>query len=793
MGDLKDKSIPPTESRWADLLAAILAYRYTVRFDAAGRFTTEHDAECVAITGYSPEEYAADPQLWVEMVFPEDRDQVLRNLAALHAGAEIPPLVHRLIRKDGALRWVRNTMLASRDSVGRVIGYDGLIEDITRAKESEAQLVGAREFAESLVEGAAVIVVGLDQDGRVILWNSTAELMTGYSRQELLGRDWFETVVPRERFGFVWDLFQSWVRGEVHFQGVGQPAFENPIITRSGQERMIAWRNNEMFLQGQRLGLLSVGVDVTDQKLTEEALRRSNAYNRGLLDTSLDPFLMIALDGIILDFNRAAQVLTGLPRNLLARRSCDTLFADQARAHQLCLEAKTIGSVRDAEMELVTVHGNKIPVLINASLFFAEDGQPMGVLATLRDISERKAAEVERARHEANLRELQKLESLGLLAGGIAHDFNNLLVGVLGNAELARDLLPPGSPAKEAIRGIEMAAHRAAALTRQMLALSGRGGFIVSRIDLAGLVQSVWGQLEGLGRPDIVLSVEVEPDLPLLEGDREQVAQLLINLVANAIEALGPAAGKVAIRLGTETLPEELPAGGAWGDPLPAGRYLFLEVADNGGGMDDATLEKVFEPFFSTKTPGRGLGLPAVRGIVRGHHGGIRIHSQIGAGTAVRVLLPATLLMPQDQRGPELERQAPSRRPAEGPVVLVIDGEEMVRSIAAATLTRSGFGVVVSGCGREGFDLIRDSSLKLDVVVADASQSGCTVRLIEEVRRYRQGLPLILTSGFEEDEVTSGLGAHRPHAFLPKPFLPQQLVECVQKVLNRKPGGDASS
>jgi signal transduction histidine kinase len=250
-------------------------------------------------------------------------------------------------------------------------------------------------------------------------------------------------------------------------------------------------------------------------------------------------------------------------------------------------------------------------------------------------------AEEDRKRMEAQVLQAQKLESLGILAGGIAHDFNNLLMGILGNAELARDELPSSSQARVHLREIEIASKRAAELCRQMLAYSGKGKFVVERIDLGNLMREMAHLLESSIPKKIVLKYRFSENLPIFEGDVAQIRQVVMNLMINASEAIGDRSGAISISIGAMAAPAAELEAYQLDEPLGPGLYVYLDIFDTGCGMDEATRKRIFDPFFTTKFTGRGLGLAAVQGIVRGHRGGIRIESEPGRGTSFRAISPA--------------------------------------------------------------------------------------------------------------------------------------------------------
>ena len=303
---------------------------------------------------------------------------------------------------------------------------------------------------------------------------------------------------------------------------------------------------------------------------------------------------------------------------------------------------------------------------------------------------------------EEQMRNAQKLESLGVLAGGIAHDFNNLLVGVLGNASLALSELPADSPARQFVQDVETSAQRAAELTRQMLAYSGRGKFVVEPVNLSQVVQEMTQLLRRVISKQARLSLHLRDDMPPIVADATQLRQVVMNLITNASDALLGESGLVTVRTGTVHADARMLAGTYLNEELPAGKYVYLEVTDSGVGMDAATRARIFEPFFTTKFTGRGLGLAAVLGIVRGHKGAIDVTSEPGCGTTFRVLFPASAALAEKP----VTRNIPAAEWKGSGLALVVDDEEAVRVVARHVLERSGFTVVEAATGEEALATI---------------------------------------------------------------------------------------
>ena len=396
------------------------------------------------------------------------------------------------------------------------------------------------------------------------------------------------------------------------------------------------------------------------------------------------------------------------------------------------------------------------------------------------DITERKRAEEERRQLELQIQHAQKLESLGVLAGGIAHDFNNLLVGVLGYAGLAEMELPADSPARESVQKIEKAARRAADLTRQLLAYSGRGRFAVEWVDLPALVEEMAHLLQTSVSKKARLEYDFARDLPPIEGDATQLRQVVMNLITNASDALGDQSGAITLRSGVVHVDRDELAETYLSADLPEGPYVYVEVSDTGCGMDEETLAKIFDPFFTTKFPGRGLGLAAVLGIVRGHRGALKVTSEPGRGSTFRVLLPCG----GRPEAPVEAEPAPGGNWRGAGTILVVDDEESVRAVAQLILERSGFAVLTAVDGREALDVFRAHRDEIALVLLDLTMPHLSgEETLQELRRISADVRVILSSGYNEQEVAGRDAGKSPVRFIQKPYSPSALIEKVREAL----------
>jgi len=413
----------------------------------------------------------------------------------------------------------------------------------------------------------------------------------------------------------------------------------------------------------------------------------------------------------------------------------------------------------------------------------AEDLSKANERLTL-EMTERQEAEAARRAIEAKVLEVQKLESLGVLAGGIAHDFNNLLVGILGNASLALLDLPEDSPARQSVEDIERAGQRAGELARQMLAYSGRSRLLIEPVELSELVRDLLTLLQVSIGKGVVLRLDLADEPIVVDADVAQVRQVVMNLVINAADAIGNRSGRISIRVHHLEASADYLADAHPGAGLEPGHFAALEVTDTGSGMDDATQARMFDPFFTTKVAGRGLGLAAVLGIVRGHHGALRVYSEVGHGTTFRIVLPLSASSPVRTTSPEGAWHGSGR-------VLVVDDDPMVRTVARRLLESFGLTVEDVAAGPAAVDRLRADPSSIDLVLLDLTMPEMNgPELLTELRAVRPDLPAVVMSGYHEDEATSALGT-AISGFVQKPFTPAELSRRVKAALETASEGAA--
>jgi PAS domain S-box-containing protein len=755
--------------------------------DAEGRYLRVNPAYC-RIYGYTAEEMLGQDRLMV--IPPDRREEGAAEHRAVFAMPTPPaPRERQVVRKDGTRREVSVTF-AFLEPPGGGRWLVRAVTDITERKRAEEALRERERFIAGIVRAAPDTLFVFDLAERRVVYNNRQVFdMLGYTPEQLaaMGGDVLPRLIHPE------DLPRS-------FQAVADWA-----DAADGEVRDIEYRIRDargawhwfcnyatVFRRdadGRPSQIIGSARDVTERKRAEEALRERERFIDGMVQAQPDILYVFDLaERRVVYTNRH-----GFPHLGYTFEEIDRLGPevgprlihpeDLPRIEQSLADWADVpnGAVREIEFRIRDKAG-AWHWIHNYSMVFQRDagGRARQVIGSVRDVSERKRAEEEQRRLEEKLRQTQKLESLGVLAGGVAHDFNNLLTAILGYASLAQQEAPPGSPQQSYLDEVLQAGRRAAELCQQMLAYAGRGRFVVGPVDLSRLIEDL-SPLLGASLPKLaVLSFQLAPGLPPVEGDAAQLRQVVLNLLLNAAEAVGEGAGAVTVRTRLVRHDAADPGAAFQGAELHDGEYVALEVADTGCGMDGATRQRAFEPFFTTKFTGRGLGLAAVLGIVRSHRGGVRIESEPGRGTTVRVLLPPAAQVP-------VPAPAPPAAPAGLGLVLFVDDEPQVRALGEAVLRQAGYQVLPAADGQEALELYRRRHAELAAVVLDLTMPRLTgEEALRAMRAVSDRVPVLLSSGYSEQEAGARFPAGGPDAFLSKPYVPRELLEKVRALVRGK-------
>jgi two-component system, cell cycle sensor histidine kinase and response regulator CckA len=469
--------------------------------------------------------------------------------------------------------------------------------------------------------------------------------------------------------------------------------------------------------------------------------------------------------------NFAADV--GLPTDSIAGKTDFDLFGADTAERKRAEDQRVIdaGELDERDIELEREGGKIYQHAVKTPLRDEENGRA-GLLVIYWDVTAQRQAENRRREIEEKMRQPQKLEGLGVLAGGIAHDFNNLLTGILGNTYLMQHELPPDSDLRGSIRAIESAAGRAAELTAQMLAYSGQGQYALKRVELAAELAGFEDLIRASISKRALLEIDLGKDMPFIEIDPNQLQQIVINLTTNASEAIGDANGIIRIAAGVRHFEREVLRKSQVNiEDLQPGDYAFIKISDTGCGFDERDVGRLFEPFYTTKFTGRGLGLAAVLGIVRSRGGGIFVSSEPGHGSSF------TIILPQAERRTDMVEEAliadalvPELRGSG--TVLVVDDERVVREVARRLIEIAGFTVLTAASGPEAIELYKFKGSEIDAVLLDMTMPLMSGReVFKELRAIDSAARIILSSGYNEHEV------------LPR-FLDEDFVDFVEKPYN---------
>ncbi|MGD9781409.1 MAG: transporter substrate-binding domain-containing protein [Kiritimatiellia bacterium] len=519
-------------------------------------------------------------------------------------------------------------------------------------------------------------------------------------------------------------------------------------------------------------------------RTSEEKLRISHEYFAAVFDGINEAlFIHDAETGDILDVNRRTlemygystrEEITAVHLGMLSAGPPPYSLED---ALEWIRKARTEGP---QVFEWNARHKDGHCFMVEISIRHAQIGSDRRMVVSVRDISDRKAAEEKRLNVERRLQEAQKLESLALLAGGVAHDFNNLLTAILGNVDLALLDLPQSSPARADLLTAMTATHRAAGLAQQMLAFSGKGRFAVESMHVPDVVHEIAQILRVSISKNADLRLHFPDALPAIEADASQLRQVVMNLVLNASEALDNQPGTIDVSAGVVE-GSSLPPSRLWPhEKLADGPYLFIEVADTGSGIPPDILEKIFDPFFSTKFTGRGLGLAAVLGILRSHKGAIQVDSAPGQGTNFRVFFPVQ----SDAPAPAPAAPRPAAAAADGGLILLVDDEASLRETASKLLARMGFQVLCAADGEQAVNLFRAQSARICGVILDLTLPKLDgVQTFSALRSIRADVPVLVSSGYSQADVRQRFAGLQINGFIPKPYTLDGLRQTLDQAL----------
>ncbi len=658
--------------------------------------------------------------------------------------------------------------------------------------ESKDRGQGDVEFAQdvyrSLMDQSVMgMMISQGLPPRLVVVNQAYSEMLDYPVDELLAMDaeHVAALIHSE------DLEQAMGVYQAVFEGVRKRAVAVfRFIRRDGAVRWMDAAGSEVRYRGEAAVMILCS-DITERIESEAALRDSEQKYRLLAENAGDIIWTMDLEFNATYVSPSEARLRGYSLEEVRRHRFDQRMTPEsieraAAGMRSAMEAELEGLPGfpvTGEMDLICADGSTLPSETTVSLIRDDEGHPVGYLGVTRDITQRKRIESERVALEAQVQRAQKLDSLGLLVGGVAHDFNNLLHGLMTNMSVVRRDLPAGSLAMARVDDMDTATRQAADLCRQMLAYAGKGRVNAEPVDLNEVVSEMASLLAAAVPLNGHLEQLLAEDLPTLLADVSQLRQVVMNLVSNGAEALGPDGGGVSLRTGIMRCDEEYLSRAVLGDEALHGRFVYVEVEDDGSGMDSETVARMFEPFFSSKFTGRGLGLAAVLGIVRAHRGAVVVDSEVGRGTRVRVVIPVVSRVPPPEVASEPEVEDLD---GAGRLVLVVDDDRLSREGLELVLAHHGFAVVTAEGGRAALDIVEARGGDLALVLLDLTMPDLDgVETFQRMRVLRDDLTVVLCSGYGLDEAAERFGGDQEHlaGFLHKPYTPKMLMALLREIM----------
>lgn len=566
--------------------------------------------------------------------------------------------------------------------------------------------------------------------------------------------------------------------------GIASTLTEFQIITRTGDLRWMQHSCRQIFDGDVFLGYRASNRDITEQKQAEELIRESERRFRAVAESSpLAIYLSVGLDQKGEYMNPTFTRLFGYTLDDIpdVAHWWSLAYPDETYRRQVSEEwhrkvehaIKTSTQLEPMEVVVTCKDGSQK----NIEWGFQPIGEQNWTFG--HDLSERYRAEKDKLMLEQKFQQTQKLESLGVLAGGIAHDFNNILTIIMGNCALAS--LEPENAATF-IPEIEKASERAAELCRQMLAYAGKAQIVQAEVNIGSLVDETVKMLKRTVPQNAEVKLHRANEIPCIQGDASQLNQIIMNLIINASEAIGTEQGEIHVSLAETTIHENQAANDYNGTTIPPGRYVCLEVTDNGCGMNEETQRRIFEPFYSTKFTGRGLGMSAVLGIIMSHKGALQLYSRPEEGTTFKVYLPIT---DGDSAGKGKNSLMDTSTSWMGSgTILLVEDEEQVRYIAKTMLKKMGFTVIEAVNGKEALELYHRNAADITLVVTDMGMPVMDgYALIRELNKLDPAVPIAVSSGFGEAEVDSRISKGTLAGLINKPYNFDQLRVVIKDIV----------
>lgn len=753
------------------------------------------NTQWVNLSGYSREEQEGKLK-WTAFVVPGDLERMIEYHKKRRINPDTAPWMYEFHfrRRSGEIRDIIVHVVlipGTKRSVASLL-------DITERKKAEQALRESERRLGDIIDFLPDATFAIDIEGKVTAWNRAIEEMTGIAKKDMIGKGDFEYAIPfyGQRRRILIDLAYndeeviSGLYDNVRKEGnllVGETFV--PCVYQGKGAHLWGIVTLLHDSSGAVTGAIESIRDISEYRRVESALRESENTYRAIFENTGSATIMIEEDTTISLANSQWVKLSEYSREEQEGKMSWTQFVvPEDLEMMVAYHKRRRVDPSDAPWQYEFRFKSRTGKIYNIVVHVVMIPGTRRSIASLVDITDRKRAEEEKLQIERKLLHSQKLESLGLLAGGIAHDFNNLLLAVLGNLDIALMKLPADDQAKMNIEQAMNAGRHAADLTRQMLAYSGKGNFVISNVDLSRLVDENYQMLRVAIPRTITLELKLAEMLPPVLADAGQIQQVVLNLITNAAEAIASEQGNIIISTGALQCDDEYLSASRIDIKPSKGLFSWIEVSDTGCGMDELTQQKLFDPFFTTKFTGRGLGMSAVMGVVMGHGGAILIDSKPGKGSKIRVLFPADKI--SERRSTDKDNKAVrvldrSMKQFSG-TILVVDDEKMIRDMTCEMVELFGLRTLQAADGDEALKVFAAAGSDIRCVILDLTMPHMDgLATFSRMRSIRPDIQVILASGFSEQDATSRFSGQGLSGFIQKPYSMESLYTEIEKIFNR--------
>ncbi|MBA3581793.1 MAG: PAS domain S-box protein [Gammaproteobacteria bacterium] len=649
-----------------------------------------------------------------------------------------------------------------------------LLNQYARVAEALRQ---SEAFYRNLIEDQAELIWRFRASGELTFVNAAFCFYFDRSATQLLGQRFFDFIHESDRAR----VLRILARLNQHMPSCHLECW---VMTSLGMKYQ-RWTIRALFEDGVFTECQATARDMTEQRETERALRESEERYRALVEHAPEACVVFDVDkNRVVDLNTNAEVLFKTPmEKLLGMRPFELspILQPDGRPSKDAAREYVSAALNGQTPHFEWLHHDADggDVICEVRLVRLPGEGRRLIRGSLIDITERKQIEIERKRWEAKVQQAQKMESLGVLAGGIAHDFNNLLSGIMGFADLAQQRILTDVVAQDYLHEVLRGSERAADLCKQLLAYSGKGRFTIMPVDLAEIANDIRHLLEISISKKAELDLRLQTDAAAVDADVTQLRQVLLNLITNASDALQEQSGVITMKSGEEYFGMDR-LNEFYGESLLPRSYVYLEVSDTGCGMSPEIQKRMFDPFFTSKSTGRGLGLAAVMGIIRGHRAGIRVRSQPGQGTTITVIFPPSTELARHLNKPQ---RVSDQWRGHG-VVLVVDDEATIRELAQTFLQNWGFEVLTAADGAAGVEVFRQNASRIRAVILDMTMPKLSgEEVFNEIRKINPDVAVVLSTGYDEQEATGRFTGKGLAGFVQKPYRGDDLKRVLKQVL----------